>query len=141
MILINALDCIPKRIEQFKTENAKLEKDLPTLTEVAGGTWKKEDELKQFKSEVAALDRKIQLTLTPAQPQNEQEKSKEKHHDKIKSQIQIPELLVKNTVVLNSSTTDTSFEKTNVSPFQEHNHLIRSKSSDNKANLSKGFKL
>ena len=31
------------------------------LQEIAGKTWKKEDELKQSKSELAALDRKIQL--------------------------------------------------------------------------------
>ena len=30
-----------------------------------GKTWKKEDELKQLKSELAALDRKIQLELAP----------------------------------------------------------------------------
>ena len=62
---LNALERIPKQIEQLQAENAKLEKDLPTLREIVGGTWKKEDELKQLKSEVAALERKIQLTLTP----------------------------------------------------------------------------
>ena len=35
------------------------------LQEIAGKTWKKEDELKQLKSELAALDRKIQLKLAP----------------------------------------------------------------------------
>lgn len=66
---LNALDRISKLMEQYKTENAKLEKDLPTLREIVGGTWKKEEELKQFKSEVAALERKIQLTLpTSGQP-------------------------------------------------------------------------
>lgn len=29
-------------MEQYKTENAKLEKDLPTLREVVGGTWMEE---------------------------------------------------------------------------------------------------
>ena len=62
---LNALERIPKQIEQYKTENAKLEKDLPTLREIVGGTWKKEEELKQLKSEVAALERKIQISLTP----------------------------------------------------------------------------
>lgn len=62
---LNALERIPKQIEQLQAENAKLEKDLPTLREIVGGTWKKEDELKQLKSEVAALERKIQLTLLP----------------------------------------------------------------------------
>ncbi len=63
---LNALDRIPKLMEQYRTENEKLEKDLPTLREVAGGTWKKEDELKQLKSEVAVLERKIQLSLAPS---------------------------------------------------------------------------
>ena len=92
---LNALDRIPKRIEQYEAENAKLEKDLPTLREVAGGTWKKEDELKQFKSEVAALDRKIQLTLTPAQPQNEQENSVDKNTSKTNSETSDRDFIVK----------------------------------------------
>ena len=33
-----------------------------------GGVWKKEEELKQLKSEVAALERKIQLELAPPKP-------------------------------------------------------------------------
>lgn len=41
-VFLNALDRIPKLMEQYRTENAKLEKDLPTLREVVGGTWKKE---------------------------------------------------------------------------------------------------
>ncbi len=35
------------------------------MQEIAGKTWKKEDELKQLKSELATLDRKIQLELAP----------------------------------------------------------------------------
>ena len=66
---LNALDRIPKLMEQYRTENEKLEKDLPTLREVAGGTWKKEDELKQLKSEMAVLERKIQLELVPPTPE------------------------------------------------------------------------
>ena len=62
---LNALERIPKLIEQYKTQNVALERDLPTLQEVVGGTWKKEDELKQLKSDVSALERKIQLTLVP----------------------------------------------------------------------------
>ena len=72
---LNALERIPKQIEQYKTENAKLEKDLPTLREIVGGTWKKEEELKQLKSEVAVLERKIQLILTPPKSEAEQEQS------------------------------------------------------------------
>ncbi|MDC1809364.1 N-6 DNA methylase [Bacteroides uniformis] len=75
---LNALDRIPKLMEQYRTENEKLEKDLPTLREVAGGTWKKEDELKQLKSEMAALERKIQLTLPTSGQQPAQVAGEEK---------------------------------------------------------------
>lgn len=67
---LNALERIPKLIEQYKTANEKLEQDLPVLRQVVNSTWKKEDELKELKTEVAALERKIQLSLTPQQ--NEQ---------------------------------------------------------------------
>ena len=39
------------------------------LQEIAGKVWKKEEELKQLKSELAALDRKIQLELAPPTPE------------------------------------------------------------------------
>ena len=48
-------------------------KDIPQLQEIAGKVWKKEDELKQLKSELAALDRKIQLELAPSVPNVAQE--------------------------------------------------------------------
>ena len=84
---LNALDRIPKLMEQYKTQNAAIEKDLPTLREIVGGTWKKEEELKGLKSEVAALERKIQLTLTPNQPQNEEVNSVNENMPKIVSKI------------------------------------------------------
>ena len=69
MNFLNALERIPNIVSQYKTKNETLEKDLPTLQEVAGKTWRKEDELKQLKTELAALDRKIQLEL--AHPHSE----------------------------------------------------------------------
>ena len=75
---LNALERIPKQIEQYKTENTKLEKDLPTLREIVGGTWKKEQELKQFKSEVAMLERKIQQILTPLEQATSKDVKEEK---------------------------------------------------------------
>ena len=62
---LNALEKIPSTIDQYKAKNEVLEKEIPQLQEIAGKVWKKEDELKQLKSELAALDRKIQLELTP----------------------------------------------------------------------------
>lgn len=74
---LNVLDRIPKLMEQYRTENEKLEKDLPALKEIVGGTWKKEEELKQLKSEMATLERKIQLTLTPIEHQSEKKSTDE----------------------------------------------------------------
>ena len=62
---LNALEKIPSVIEQYKAKNETLEREIPQLQEIAGKTWKKEDELKQLKSELAAIDRKIQLELAP----------------------------------------------------------------------------
>ena len=65
MNFLNALERIPKLIEQYKAQNVTYERDIPILQETVGGVWKKEDELKALKAEVAALERKIQLTLSP----------------------------------------------------------------------------
>ena len=51
-------------------------KDIPQLQELAGKVWKKEDELKQLKSELSALDRKIQLELAPPISVSEGEENK-----------------------------------------------------------------
>ena len=62
---LNALEKIPGIIDQHQKRNEVLEREIPQLQAIAGKTWKKEDELKQLKSELAALDRKIQLELAP----------------------------------------------------------------------------
>ena len=62
---LNALEKIPGIIDQHQKRNEVLEQEIPQLQAIAGKTWKKEDELKQLKSELAALDRKIQLELAP----------------------------------------------------------------------------
>ena len=66
---LNALERIPSMVEQYKEKNNVLERDIPLLQEIVGKVWKKEDELKQLKSELAALDRKIQLELAPPTPE------------------------------------------------------------------------
>ena len=62
---LNALERIPAIIKQYEEKNEALEREIPQLQVIAGKTWKKEDELKQLKSDLAALDRKIQLELAP----------------------------------------------------------------------------
>ena len=66
---LNALERIPSIIDQYKAKNEVLEREIPQLQEIAGKVWKKEEELKQLKSELAALDRKIQLELAPPTPE------------------------------------------------------------------------
>lgn len=73
---LNALERIPSIIDQYKAKNEVLEKEVPQLQEIAGKVWKKEDELKQLKSELAALDRKIQLELAPKHNEKEIEEGK-----------------------------------------------------------------
>ena len=73
---LGALEKIPSTIDQYKAKNEVLEKEIPQLQEIAGKVWKKEDELKQLKSELAALDRKIQLELTPKHNEKEIEEAK-----------------------------------------------------------------
>ena len=66
---LNALEKIPGIIDQHQKRNEVLEQEIPQLQAIAGKTWKKEDELKQLKSELAALDRKIQLELASPIPE------------------------------------------------------------------------
>ena len=79
---LNALEKIPGIIDQYKKKNEVLEQEIPQLQAIAGKVWKKEDELKQLKSELAALDRKIQLELAP--PTSEAIE-KEKNGNQVKS--------------------------------------------------------
>ena len=67
MNFVNALEKIPGIIAQYEERTAKLKADVPILEGIMAKTWGKEDELKQLKSELAALDRKIAAELAPKQ--------------------------------------------------------------------------
>ena len=73
MNFVNALEKIPGIIAQYEERTAKLKADVPILEGIMAKTWGKEDELKQLKSELAALDRKIQLELAPPTPESSEE--------------------------------------------------------------------
>ena len=93
---LNAMERIPSIIDQYKAKNEVLEMEIPQLQEIAGKVWKKEDELKQLKSELAALDRKIQLELAPPTPEvaekeNEGQQLKPEAEDVRNRQAQYPE--------------------------------------------------
>lgn len=79
---LNALQKMPSYIEQYDSRCKALEKEIPQLEEIAGKTWKKEEELKGLKAELAALDRKIQLELAP--PTEKECKEEEKNTDNVK---------------------------------------------------------
>ena len=82
---VNALQKIQGYIEQYDSRCKALEKEIPQLEEIAGKTWKKEDELKGLKAEMAALDRKIQLELAPPVPEKDISDKSQKENNTIKS--------------------------------------------------------
>ncbi len=65
MNFVNALEKIPGIIAQYEERTAKLKADVPQLEAIVAKQWGKEDELKQLKSDLAALDRKITAELAP----------------------------------------------------------------------------
>ena len=65
MNFVNALEKIPGIIAQYEERTAKLKADVPQLEAIISKPWGKEDELKQLRSELAALDRKITAELAP----------------------------------------------------------------------------
>ena len=84
---LNALEKIPGIIDQYKKKNEVLEQEIPQLQAIAGKVWKKEDELKQLKSELAALDRKIQLELAPPTPKTTENKQEDENAIQVNSHL------------------------------------------------------
>ncbi|MBW4360540.1 N-6 DNA methylase [Flavobacterium taihuense] len=64
MNFLSALEKIPGYIEQEQKKVTELQKDLPVLQEVVNGIWTKENKLSELKTELASIDRKIQLSIT-----------------------------------------------------------------------------
>ncbi|MDV3664402.1 N-6 DNA methylase [Chryseobacterium sp.] len=62
---LNALEKIPGILEQEQKKITELQKDLPVLQEVVNGSWKKEQALSDLKTGLAAVERKIQLSIKP----------------------------------------------------------------------------
>ena len=75
---INALERIPKVIESHEKEMEKVVANKDVYTNIANGSWKKEDELRALKGEAAELDRKIALTLAPPEEEETEEKEEMK---------------------------------------------------------------
>ncbi|MYM12205.1 MutS N-terminal domain-containing protein [Muribaculum intestinale] len=77
MNFVNALEKIPGIIAQYKERTAKLKADVPQLEAIVAKQWGKEDELKQLKSDLAALDRKITAALAPKKEEQDGEENKQ----------------------------------------------------------------
>jgi N12 class adenine-specific DNA methylase len=77
---LHALEKIPSLIEKYQADTEKISKDLPVLQEVVNSAWRREDDLKDLKTELAALDRKIQLSLKPVD--TEEDKEEENQQEK-----------------------------------------------------------
>ena len=60
-----ALEKLPTLIDKEQQKIADIQKDLPVLQEILSGTWNKEAELTQLKTDLAAIDRRILLSITP----------------------------------------------------------------------------
>ena len=65
---LKALERIPFLIDNHKRYAEKAGKDIPVLEEVVNGAWKKESVLKELKSELVKLERKIQHNYVDNEP-------------------------------------------------------------------------
>ena len=74
---LKALEKMPSLIEHHEAKAETLAKDIPALQEVVKGTWRREDELKELKMELAALNRKIELSLKPVDQGEDQQEKKQ----------------------------------------------------------------
>jgi N12 class adenine-specific DNA methylase len=72
MNFLSALEKIPSYIDQEQKKIAELQKDLPVLQEVVNGIWTKENKLSELKTELASIDRKIQLSIA-SEPKEQEE--------------------------------------------------------------------
>jgi N12 class adenine-specific DNA methylase len=70
---MNALEKLPSYIDQEQKKISELQKDLPVLQEVVNGIWTKESRLSEMKTELAAIDRKIQLSIAPEHKEQDYE--------------------------------------------------------------------
>jgi len=77
MNFVNALEKIPGIIAQYEERTAKLKADVPQLEAIVAKQWGKEEELKQLKSDLAALDRKITAALAPKKEEQDGEENKQ----------------------------------------------------------------
>ena len=77
MNFVNALEKIPGIVAQYEERTARLKADVPILEGIVAKVWGKESELKQLKSDLATLDRKITAQLAPKKEEQNGEENKQ----------------------------------------------------------------
>ena len=90
MNFVNALEKIPGIIAQYEERTAKLKADVPQLEAIISKSWGKEDELKQLKSDLAALDRKITAELASKHDEKDGEEVKREEQPQQTQRVEAP---------------------------------------------------
>jgi hypothetical protein len=80
---LKALEKMPSLIEHHEAKAETLVRDIPALQEVIKATWRKEDVLKELKTVLAALNRKIELSLKPIDESEDKKEEKQEDRQKI----------------------------------------------------------
>ncbi len=81
---LNALERIPTMLEEREKELQGIKKDLPILKEIVNSDWKKETMLSGLKTELAAVERKIQISIQ-SKPEVPASENKKDVHEKSKN--------------------------------------------------------
>ncbi len=84
---LKALEKIPKIIENHQRELEKVQREVTTYKSMLTGVWRKEPELKELKSELSELDRKIALSLKPIEENEEVPKEENGQGEKQREEI------------------------------------------------------
>ena len=90
MNFVNALERLPEIIRQYEERTEKMRKDVPLLEAIVAKPWGKENELKQLKSDLATLDRKITAELAPKHYEKDGEEVKPDEQPQQSQRIENP---------------------------------------------------
>ena len=81
MNFLRALEKLPTFVKQEQEKIVEIKKDLPILQELVNSTWSKENRLSELKTDLAAVERKIQLSIEPVKQSEEAAEQVEKKQE------------------------------------------------------------
>ncbi|WP_312822742.1 N-6 DNA methylase [Epilithonimonas sp.] len=86
MNFLRALEKLSGYMTQEQEKIADIQKDLPVLVELMNASWSKDSRLKDLKTELASVERKIQLSISPTEnDENNQQSQVQSETSQIKS--------------------------------------------------------